>query len=732
MTIAYDRSGLIERSIDTLKHALIEEAITVSLVIMLFLLHFRSSLLPILSLPISVALSFIPMVLLDIPSTIMSLGGIAIAIGATVDAEIVMIEASHKKLEHAGPGADRHRLLAEAAREVTPAIFFSLLIIAVAFLPVFTLTGQAGRLFKPLAYTKTFVMLISAAPVDHVRARAARPPHPRQDQAREEAPGLAVPHPALRAVRLRRAPPPEVDDRDRPLRARLGRAARPASSGTSSCRRSTRATCSTCPSPSPTSRSRRRSGSSSSRTASCARSPRSTASSARWARRDAHRSGAHHDGRDHRAAEARTRSGGRCTARWYSRVGWAPPWLARCCAGIWPEEQPLTWDELTAEMNGKMQFPGWTNAWTMPIKTRVDMLTTGVRTPIGIKVFGTDLARSRRSASRSSTSSRRSGTRSVLYERNLGGLYLDIIPKPDELARYGLRVADVERVIESAIGGTPIGTTIEGRNRFSINVRYPQDLRSDVEAIKRILVPLPRGGGAGAATLSLEWVTERTCSLLSVVPGCREQHRRRGLVGLAGEDVLLRDGEAHDRRVHPVHRLQRLGQFPLQGALVGDVLLEVGRGDALLVQQRPAVRARSGRQALAGQRDSLGVDLRLRHQHGGAAVGQLVLDAVRVQLGDHGVGVGAGQIAVERRPGRRGDPAADHERAHQQGEDRHDHDAALTRREAGRETLCLPKGLVQPRGHSGILMMSLNDSRALFLNVVVSSVAVCAWLAAIT
>src|SRR5882672_5374678 len=162
MTIAYDRSSLIERSIDTVKHALTEEAIVVSVVIMLFLLHFRSSMLPILSLPISVALSFIPMVLLDIPSTIMSLGGIAIAIGATVDAEIVMIEAAHKKLEHAGPGADRHRILIAAAKEVTPAIFFSLLIIAVAFLPVFTLSGQAGRLFKPLAYTKTFVMLISA------------------------------------------------------------------------------------------------------------------------------------------------------------------------------------------------------------------------------------------------------------------------------------------------------------------------------------------------------------------------------------------------------------------------------------------------------------------------------------------------------------------------------------------------------------------------------------------
>src|SRR4051794_12487098 len=162
LEIAYDRSDLIHRAIATLRRALVEEALVVSLVVILFLLHVRSAILPILSIPVAVAIAFIPMWLLDIPATIMSLGGIAIAIGATVDAEIVMIEASHKKLERAPPGADRHKLLAEAAREVTPAIFFSLLIIAVAFLPVFTLTGQAGRLFKPLAYTKTFVMLISA------------------------------------------------------------------------------------------------------------------------------------------------------------------------------------------------------------------------------------------------------------------------------------------------------------------------------------------------------------------------------------------------------------------------------------------------------------------------------------------------------------------------------------------------------------------------------------------
>jgi Cu(I)/Ag(I) efflux system membrane protein CusA/SilA len=183
--------------------------------------------------------------------------------------------------------------------------------------------------------------------------------------------------------------------------------------------------------------------------------------------------------------------------RWYS--SWAPSWLKPVFRPIWAEEQPLTWEELTTEMNGKMQFPGWTNAWTMPIKTRVDMLTTGVRTPIGIKIFGADLDEVERvGISLEHLIAPIKGTRSVLYERNLGGLYLDISPKPDELARYGLRVGDVERVIESAIGGTPIGTTVEGRNRFSINVRYPQDFRSDLESLERVLVPVGGANSGGA------------------------------------------------------------------------------------------------------------------------------------------------------------------------------------------------------------------------------------------
>jgi copper/silver efflux system protein len=488
LSIAYDRSELIHRSIGTLKRALIEEAIVVAVMIVLFLLHVRSSLLPILSLPISVALAFIPMYLLDIPSTIMSLGGIAIAIGATVDAEIVMIEASHKKLERAGPNADRHKLLAEAAKEVTPAIFFSLLIIAVAFLPVFTLTGQAGRLFKPLAYTKTFVMLFSALlsitfapalrdflirgrifpehahPVSRFIIKLYKPfvyvalRKPKSTIAiglfalASAVPiGLRLGHefmPPLGEGDLLYMPitlpnisieeaKRQLQYQDRILRTfpevesvfgKVGRAESP-----------------TDPAP-----------------ITMVETTVRLRPEAEW--RTIHRE------------------------RWWSR--WAPPWLARALRPIWPDERRMTWEELSQEMNRKMQFPGWTNAWTMPIKTRVDMLSTGIRTPIGIKVFGTDLrAIEHVGVSLEHLIAPIRGTRSVLYERNLGGLYLDIVPDRDAIARYGMTVGDVERLIEAAIGGAPVSTTVEGRQRFSINVRYPRDLRDDLEELRRLLVP---------------------------------------------------------------------------------------------------------------------------------------------------------------------------------------------------------------------------------------------------
>jgi Cu(I)/Ag(I) efflux system membrane protein CusA/SilA len=496
VAIAYDRSDLIERSIETLKHALYEEMFVVSLIIVLFLLHVRSSLLPILSLPIAVSLSFIPMYLLDIPSTIMSLGGIAIAIGATVDAEIVMIEASRKKLEHAPRGADRRKLLAEAAREVTPAIFFSLLIIAVAFLPIFTLTGQAGRLFKPLAYTKTFVMLFSAvlsitfAPAMRdvlIRGRIfPEKKHPvsrliislyrpfvyvalRSPKSTVAIGLLALVSAAPLALKLGHEFMPPLNEgdilympitfpnisieeakrqlqyQDRMLRTfpdvdtvfgKIGRAETP-----------------TDPAP-----------------ITMVETTVRLRPKEQWRKvmKD----------------------------RFYST--WSPSWLKPVFRPLWPDETPITWEELTTEMNQKMQFPGWTNAWTMPIKTRVDMLTTGIRTPIGIKVFGTDLNEIELvGAKLERLIAPIAGTRSVLYERNLGGLYLDIVPDRDALARYGLRIGDVERVIEAAIGGAPITTTLEGRNRFSVNVRYPRDLRSNLTKLRRVLVPINGAGGKG-------------------------------------------------------------------------------------------------------------------------------------------------------------------------------------------------------------------------------------------
>ncbi|HET9552452.1 MAG TPA: efflux RND transporter permease subunit, partial [Anaeromyxobacteraceae bacterium] len=496
--VAYDRSDLIHRAIATLQQALLEEAAVVALVIVLFLLHLRSALLPILSLPVAVAVAFIPMWLLGIPATIMSLGGIAIAIGATVDAEIVMIEASHKKLERAPPGADRHRLLAEAAREVTPAIFFSLLVIAVAFLPVFTLTGQAGRLFTPLAWTKTFVMLSAAVlsitfapalrdllltgrirpeaehPVSRLIIRLYRPfvfVALRRPKSTVAIGLLAVLSAVPLVLRLGSEFMPPLNEgdllympttfpgisieeakRQLQLQDRIFRSVPEVASVFGKVGRAETAT-----DPAPLSM---------------------VETTVRLRPRDQWR----------RLPRE----------RWWS--GWAPSILAPALRLAWPDSERLSWERLVAELNARMQLPGWTNAYTMPIKGRVDMLSTGVRTPVGVKVKGTSLAEIERIGVALEGLLRPiRGTRSAFYERSTGGLYLDIVPDRDALARYGLTVGDVNRIIEAAIGGTPISVTVDGRTRATINVRYPQDLRSDLDRLRRVLVPVGagRGGGGG-------------------------------------------------------------------------------------------------------------------------------------------------------------------------------------------------------------------------------------------
>lgn len=494
----YDRSALIHRSVATLQHALIEEGVVVALVIILFLLHLRSALLPILSLPLAVLLAFIPMAWLGIPATIMSLGGIAIAVGATVDAEIVMIEACHKRLESAPPdlsSQERRRLLGEAAREVTPAIFFSLLIIAVAFIPVFGLEGQAGRLFKPLAYTKTFVML-SAALLSVTFAPALRDLLIRGKVRRE------VDHPVSRLIRAVYEPFVYIALRrpittlaigvlavasSIPVWLRLGNEFMPALNEGDILYMPT-----TLPGLSIEEAKRQ------------------------LARQDAILAGFPEVERVFgKVGRAETPTDPAPLSmvetlvmlrppeqwptveisRWHS--GWAPDLLHGPLTYFWPETRPETWDELVAKLGASLQLPGWTGAYTMPIRARVDMLSTGVRTPVGVKVFGPDLAAIERVGLQIESVLRDlPGTRSILYERSLGGVYVDIVPRPDALARHALRPQDLTDLVEGAVGGETITTTVEGRRRFSVQVRLSEHARSSPERLRELPVPLPTPPGS--------------------------------------------------------------------------------------------------------------------------------------------------------------------------------------------------------------------------------------------
>lgn len=506
----YDRSSLIERSIETLKNALTEEMIVVALVITIFLLHFRSALLPIVSLPLAVLVAFIPMALFDVPATIMSLGGIAIAIGATVDAEIVMVEAAHKKLENAPPDLskwERAKLLAEAAREVTPAIFFSLLIIAVSFIPVFGLTGQAGRMFRPLAFTKTAVML-SAALLSITVAPALRDLLIRGKIRSEER------HPISRLIRSVYEPFVHVAlENPRttvliglfallsalPLVPRLGSEFMPPLDEGDIVYMPT-----TFPGISIEEARRQMQI----QDALLRDFPEVEAVVGKIGRAEtptdpAPLSMAETTVQLKPKSEWRTRY----ERRWYH--GKTPVWMRPLLTKIWPEFRTITREELIDEMNQKLRLVGWTNAFTQPIKNRVDMLATGIRTPVGIKVYGHDLAeieRAGRGIERVVHGV--DGARSVLFERQISGAYIDVIPKRDALARYGLRVEDVNHVVESALGGAVVTTTVEGRARFGVNIRYPEEMRTSPEAIEEALVPLPASGSGRREHVALREVAD--------------------------------------------------------------------------------------------------------------------------------------------------------------------------------------------------------------------------------
>jgi Cu(I)/Ag(I) efflux system membrane protein CusA/SilA len=471
-------------------------------VILLFLLHVRSTLIPVLALPVAIVLAFVPMKLLGINTNIMSLGGIAIAIGAMVDAAIVLVENAHKHLETLPAGAsraERQRALIAAAREVGPAIFYSLLIITVAFLPIFALNGQAGRLFKPLAWTKTFAMgfaaLVSITLVPALMGlflRGGRIRHEKDHPISRFM--IAIYRPfawvALKNPKTTIAIGLAAVLSAVPMAARLGHEFMPPLNEGDLLYMPT-----TFPN------------------ISIEEAKRALQIQDRKIRtfpeveRVFGKAGRSETATDpaplsmvETVVKLKPREEWRTIPedRWYS--SWSPDWLKPAFRTVWPDRRRITWDELVAELNRALEMPGWTNAWTMPIKTRIDMLSTGIRTPIGVKIFGASLD----TIDRIGTDLERvvtkvPETRSVYADRSTGGFYVDVIPDRAALARYGLTVGDVGEVIEAAIGGEPIAVTVEGRNRFSINVRYPDDLRQDAERLRQVLLPLrARGGGAPA------------------------------------------------------------------------------------------------------------------------------------------------------------------------------------------------------------------------------------------
>ncbi len=544
--IVYDRSDLIHRAIKTLRHTLVEEMIVVSLVILVFLLHLRSTLVPVLTLPLAVGLAFVPMYFLRINSNIMSLGGIAIAIGAMVDAAIVLVENGHKHLETAPPGANRARVLIEAAKEVGPPTFFALLIITVAFLPIFALNGQGGRMFTPLAWTKTFAMgfaaLVSITVAPALMTLLIR------GKIRHEAD-----HPVSRALIAVYRPFAWVALKNPkttiaiglaavlsaiPMAARLGNEFMPPLNEGDLLYMPT-----TFPN------------------ISIEESKRYLQLQDRMIRavpevkRVFGKAGRSETPTDpaplsmvETVVQLKPREEWRTiyVPRWYSST--LPRWMRPALRPLWPDRRRMTWDELVADLNRRMQIPGWTNAWTMPIKARIDMLSTGIRTPIGVKVLGASLDTIERiGMDLERLLSNVPATRSVYSDRNTGGFYLDIVPDRQALARHGLTVGDVQDVIEAAIGGEPIEVAVEGRNRFTISVRYPQELRQNLEQLRRTLIPLPAGGGGGSGAAAATGATGAGSMEGSAMGGSAMgagQPRGAAASGTSGGDGMNADGGA--------------------------------------------------------------------------------------------------------------------------------------------------------------------------------------------
>jgi Cu(I)/Ag(I) efflux system membrane protein CusA/SilA len=470
ITPAYDRSALIERAIETLRSKLIEESIIVAIVSIVFLLHFRSALVAIFTLPTAILMSFIVMRAQGVNANIMSLGGIAIAIGAMVDGAIIMIENAHKHIEHEEqkPAAERRehwQIILDASKEVGPTLFYSLLVITVSFLPVFTLESQEGRMFGPLAFTKTYSMAAAAllaltvVPIlmgywirGKIRPEEKNPINRALIRAYNPVVTFVLRHGkwvllgAVALIAVTYVPFSRLGSEFMPTLYEGDLLYMPTTLPGMSINKGRQVLQQTD----------------------------------KIIRRfpEVH----HVLGKIGRAETATDPAGldmVETTIQLKPESEWRPG---------------MTVDKLVQEMNQAIQFPGVTNAWTMPIKTRTDMLSTGIKTPVGIKVSGPDLQKLQEIGQELEAVVRKvPGTLSVFAERTVGGNYLDIEIDRKQAARYGLTIGDVQDVIETAMGGMPVTTTVEGLERYPVNLRYARELRDTPEALRRVLVRTPVG-----------------------------------------------------------------------------------------------------------------------------------------------------------------------------------------------------------------------------------------------
>ena len=513
----YDRSGLIKRSIATLREKLIEESIVVALVCLVFLWHVRSALVAIITLPIAILLSFLPMLWLGLTSNIMSLGGIAIAIGAMVDAAIIMVENAHKRLElfrekeeREPDNRERIEAIIVAAKTVGRPLFFSLLVITVSFIPVFSLTAQEGRLFKPLAYTKTFSMFFAAVlgvtlvpvlmtllirgritpevrnPVNRFLIWIYRPLVDSVLHFRWLTLAVAVVLLALTVIPLRRLGSEFMPPLNEGTLLYMPTAVPGIAVG------------------------------------------------------EATRILQIQDRQLRKIPEVE---------RVFGKAGQsetstdpAPLSMFETIVSLKPPDQwrpGMTWDKIVAEMNANIKTPGMANIFWMPIQTRTEMLTSGFRSVLGIKVFGPDLAGIQDVAVQIEKAlTGFPNTRSVFAERTTGGYFLDFTVNREAAARYGLGVGDVNDVIESAIGGKTITTTVEGRERYPVSVRYARDFRQDLDALKRVLVATPTGAQVPISLLAdIQYKTGP--------PSIRDENGQ--LVGFVFIDLTTSDIEGYVR-----------------------------------------------------------------------------------------------------------------------------------------------------------------------------------------